>query len=175
MSQKNFFVIILCVCNVAALDIRRKRCTNLASHNGFSLDHHIVWPAPGSGNAIDVSGRGCKDCGLHLPGTFWTLIFLRAINAERGWCARSHVCRARRRLAGGIGREETLFIGAYLRLIQYQYILTQTHIFKIFFDCCDAAMPLAVWCNIVADILNESPERAIRVQPGVIPKGVTPG
>ncbi len=28
---------------------------------------------------------------------------------------------------------------------------------------------------IVVDIYNESPERAIRVQPGVSPKGVTPG
>ena len=46
-----------------------------------------------------------EDCGLHLPGTFWTLIFLRGLNAERGWCARPHVCRVRRRLAGGIGRQ----------------------------------------------------------------------
>ena len=43
--------------------------------------------------------------GLHSPGTFWTLIFLRGLNAERGWCARPHVCWARRRLAGGNGRE----------------------------------------------------------------------
>ena len=114
MSQKFFFVIILCVCIVAALDMRRKRCTHLASYNGFSTDHHIVRPSPWSGNAIAVSGRGCRGLRVALARHILDTHFLRAINAEREWCARPHVCRARRRLAGGIGREETLFIGGLI-------------------------------------------------------------
>ena len=135
MSQNLFFVIILCVCTGAALDMRRKRCTHLASHNGFSTDYHIVWPAPWSGNAIAVSGRGCGGLRVTLARHILDTHFLRGLNAERGWCARPHVCRARRRLAGGIGREETLFIGGslFFDTVSIQFD-TNSH-FKIFFDC----------------------------------------
>ena len=57
---------------------------------------------------------------MHSPGTFGTLNFLRAINAERGWCARPHVCWARRRLAGGNGREETLFPRGSMSEVQWE-------------------------------------------------------
>ena len=82
-----------------------EKCTHPASHNGLSADQHIVWPAPWSGNAIAVSGRGCGGLRAALARHILDTHFLRAINAERGWCARPHVCRARRRLAGGIGRQ----------------------------------------------------------------------
>ena len=102
-----------CVCRCGVtLDTRRKWCLILASHNGFITDHHIVWPAPWSGNAIAVSGRGRRGLRVALARHILDTHFLRAINAEREWCARPHVCRARRRLAGGNGRErKPCFLG----------------------------------------------------------------
>ena len=112
VSQNFFFVIILCVCIDASLDMRREKCTLLASHNGFSTDYHIVRPAPWSGYAIAVSGRGYRGLRVAHARHILDTHFLRGLNAERGWCARPHVCWARRRLAGGNGRErKPCFLG----------------------------------------------------------------
>ena len=91
VSQNLFFVIILCVCIVAALDMRRKRCTHLASHNGLSTDYHTVWAAPWSGNAIAVSGRGCRGLRVTLARHILDTHFFTRL--ERG---KGVVCQAAR-------------------------------------------------------------------------------
>ncbi len=56
--HKKFFLSSSCV---SSLGMRREKCIHLASYNAFLHGQHIVWLAPGSGNAGTVSGRGYGD------------------------------------------------------------------------------------------------------------------